>query len=143
MVVIALKQRYPGHAMQALLAAAGFRRSASMYRHYVTVDDDIDPSDLRDVLWALCTRVDPGTSVEIVRNAWTSDLDPRLTPAQKAAGDYTMGRMLIDACKPYPWKDAFPKTNIFSPEERRRVSERWATLLDEIELAGKPEAAVK
>jgi len=143
MVVIALKQRYPGHAMQALLAAAGLRRSASMYRHYVTVDEDIDPSNIRDVLWAMCTRVDPGTSVEIVRNAWTSDLDPRLTPAQKASGDYTMGRMLIDACKPYHWRDSFPKTNIFSPEERRQVSERWAKLLEEIEKSAKGKAAGK
>lgn len=138
MIVIALKQRYAGHAQQALMAAAGLRSSASMYTYYVAVDEDVDPSELKDVIWAMCTRVNPSTAVDIIHNAWTSDLDPRLTPEQKASGDYTMGRMLINACKPYAWKDSFPKTNIFSTEERLRVRERWGGLLQEIEgLAGK------
>lgn len=132
MIVIALRQRYPGHAKQALLTANGVPAGGSMFRYYVAVDEDIDPSNMREVLWALCTRVDPATSVDIVRSAWTSDLDPRLTPQQKASGDYTMGRMLIDACKPYVWKDLFPKTNIFSAEERSQVQRRWAGLLEEI-----------
>ncbi len=137
MLVIALRQRYAGHAKQALLTANGVSAGGSMFRYYVVVDDDIDPSNMRDVLWAMCTRVDPATSIDIVHNAWTSDLDPRLTPEQKASGDYTMGRMLIDACKPYTWRDSFPKTNVFSSEERRQVGERWAGLLEEIEKSVK------
>jgi len=139
LIVIALKQRYPGHAQQALLAAAGLRSSASMYTYYVAVDEDIDPSELKDVLWAMCTRVNPATALDIIHNAWTSDLDPRLTPEQRSSGDHTMGRLLINACKPYTWKDAFPKTNIFSTEERRQVAERWGELLREIKsLARRP-----
>jgi len=139
LIVIALKQRYPGHAQQALLAAAGLRSSASMYTYYVAVDEDIDPSELKDVLWAMCTRVNPATALNIIHNAWTSDLDPRLTPEQKSSGDHTMGRLLINACKPYTWKDSFPKTNIFSTEERRQVAERWGNLLSEINgLARRP-----
>ncbi|OGQ74572.1 MAG: hypothetical protein A3G40_12210 [Deltaproteobacteria bacterium RIFCSPLOWO2_12_FULL_57_22] len=144
MIVIALKQRYAGHAKQALLAASGFvRKGASMFRYYVAVDDDIDPSNMRDVLWAMCTRVDPATSVDIVSRTWTSDLDPRLTPVQKESGDYTIGRMLLDACKPYHWRDSFPKTNIFSPEERQQVRERWGGLLKELENSVTRRSAVK
>jgi 4-hydroxy-3-polyprenylbenzoate decarboxylase len=110
-----------------------------MYTYYVAVDEDIDPSELKDVLWAMCTRVNPATALNIIHNAWTSDLDPRLTPEQKSSGDHTMGRLLINACKPYAWKDAFPKTNIFSTEERRQVAGRWGELLGEIEsLARRP-----
>ncbi|HEX9880473.1 MAG TPA: UbiD family decarboxylase [Candidatus Binatia bacterium] len=142
MIVVALKQRYAGHAQQALMAAAGLRSSASMYTYYVAVDDDIDPSDLRDVLWAMCTRVNPATALDIIQNAWTSDLDPRLTPEQKSSGDYTMGRLLVNACKPFTWRESFPKTNIFSAEERRRVRERWAAVLKEIEeSAARPSRA--
>lgn len=133
MSVIALRQRYAGHAKQALLAAAGQRTGSSMYSTYVAVDDDIDPSNMRDVLWALCTRVDPARSLHVVPSAWTSDLDPRLTPEQKESGDLTIGRTLIDACRPYAWRDAFPAANVFSPEERRQVAERWRMLLQEIE----------
>ena len=88
MVVIALRQRYAGHAKQALLTANSYRVGGSMFRYYVTVDDDIDPSNIKDVLWALCTRVDPAASVDIVRGAWTADLDPRLSPVRSVRGPH-------------------------------------------------------
>jgi UbiD family decarboxylase len=129
MTVISVRQRYPGHAKQALLAAAGFRSGASMYRYYVVVDEDIDVTNLEEVVWAMCTRVDPATSMEIIRNAWTTKLDPRLSPDQIASGDLTMGRLLIDACKPYVWRDQFPASNVFSREVRARVAHQWEDLL--------------
>ena len=58
-------------AENAGLAASGYRSGASMYTYYVAVDDDIDPANLKEVLWAMQTRVDPATAVEIVHNAWT------------------------------------------------------------------------
>ena len=91
--------RRPGQ--QALTAIAGMMTGASMYRYYIAVDDDIDPVDLKQVIWAMCTRVDPAESVQILKS-WTSDLDPRLPPEKRERGDFTMGRMLIDACKPFP-----------------------------------------
>lgn len=142
MIVIALKQRYAGHAKQALLAASGLRRTASMSSYFVAVDDDIDPSNIRDVLWAMCTRGDPMLSVEAVRS-WTSDLDSRLAPEQKTSGDYTMGRVLIDACKPFHWKDSFPKTNIFSEDEKEKVRERWAALLEQMRGSDVHRSSVK
>ncbi|MFI5269319.1 MAG: UbiD family decarboxylase, partial [Chloroflexota bacterium] len=132
MQVVSLKQRYAGHAKQALLAMAGFRSGSSLYRYYIVVDDDIDPSDLQEVVWAISTRSDPGSSVDIIHDAWTSVLDPRLSPEQRASGQLTMGRLLIDACKPFAWRDQFPKTNAFGPDMRRQVSEKWRTLLDDI-----------
>jgi UbiD family decarboxylase len=136
MIVIAIKQRYAGHAKQALLAASGLRRSASMSSYFVVVDEDIDPSNIRDVLWAMSTRGDPATSVEVV-SSWTSDLDSRLSPQQKISGDHTMGRVLIDACKPFHWKGSFPTTNIFSSEDKQRVKEHWAELIEEMTNFGK------
>src|SRR5581483_3635867 len=106
--VISLKQRYAGQSKQALMTAAGFRAGASMYSLVVTVDDDIDPTNLQEVMWAVCTRADPAQSVEVVRGAWASLLDPRLSPARQASGETTVGRLLIDACKPFHWKDQFP-----------------------------------
>ena len=130
MIVVSLQQRYPGHAMHALTAAAGIRTGASMYRYYVAVDEDIDPVDLKQVIWAMCTRVDPAESIQVLKS-WTSDLDPRLPPEKRDNGDYTMGRMLIDACKPFPWRDRFPPANRFSPEMRKKISEKWSRQLAE------------
>jgi 4-hydroxy-3-polyprenylbenzoate decarboxylase len=109
------------------------RIHGGMYGHCIVVDDDIDPSNMRDVLWALCTRVDPAESVQIVKNMLTSDLDPRLSPEAKASGNFRMSRMLINACKPFGWKDKFPRTNIWAEADRREVLEQWGGLLDEME----------
>jgi UbiD family decarboxylase len=135
MMVISLKPRYAGHSMQALYAANGLKSSRSMSSFFVAVDDDIDPANFRDVLWAICTRADPGTSVHVLNSVWTEDLDPRLTPTQKETGAYTAGRVLIDACKPFHWRDQFPKTNIFAPEDKQAVKKRWSKLIEEMVLS--------
>lgn len=132
MMVVALRPRFAGHAMQALLAAAGNRTFSSMYCYYVAVDDDIDPSRLEEVVWAMCTRVDPSHDVQVLNGAFTSGLDPRISPARRESGDLVMGRMLIDATKPFAWRDSFPATNRFAPEERRRVMQKWSHLMSTV-----------
>jgi UbiD family decarboxylase len=127
--VIALRQRYAGHAKQALITAAGFRHG-DMKTYYVSVDEDIDPTNLNEVLWAMSTRVDPATSVDILHDCWTADLDPRISPSRREAGDLTVGRMLINACRPFTWRDQFPKTNVFSAAERHRIELKWRDLLE-------------
>ena len=88
-------------------------------RYVIVVDDDIDVSNLEELMWALLTRSDPATSIDIIRNAWSTPLDPRIEPERKAAGDFTNSRAVIDACRPCHWRDQFPKVNTPSPEERR------------------------
>jgi UbiD family decarboxylase len=131
MVVISLKQRHAGHALHALTAMAGIQTGASMYRYYVAVDDDIDPVDLKQVIWAMCTRVDPAESIQILKS-WTSDLDPRLPPDKRDQGDFTMSRMLIDACKPFPWRDRFAMSNKFSVEKRKETADKWSRELSRL-----------
>ena len=132
LTVISLRQRYAGHAKQALITAAGFRHG-DMKCYYLTVDDDIDPTNLDEVLWAMCSRVDPATSIDIIHDAWTADLDPRISPAKRAAGDLTVGRMLINACRPFSWRDQFPKPNVFQQSERQHVATKWRDLLEDID----------
>jgi hypothetical protein len=42
--------------------------------------------------------------------------------------------MLINACKPFAWRDQFPKTNVFSAAERKAVETKWSELLAKIAL---------
>ena len=114
--------------MQALIAAAGPRRSGGMWTYIVVVDEDIDPSDINQVLWALCTRVDPAKSVQILR-ARATDIDARLSPKKRAEKDYSMGLMLINACKPFAWKDAFSPTSALTQEEAREIEDKWQASL--------------
>ena len=105
---VSIKQRYPGHSKQAGHIAAQCQAANYANRFIIVVDDDIDVTNLEQLIWAMCTRCDPATTIDIVKGAWTSPADPRLTPDQKASGDITNSRAIIDACKPFHWKDDFP-----------------------------------
>ena len=55
-------------------------------------------------------------------------LDPRIEPERKAAGDLTNSRAVIDACRPWHWRDQFPRVNVPTPEERRIAQEKFGHL---------------
>jgi 4-hydroxy-3-polyprenylbenzoate decarboxylase len=126
MTVIALKQRYAGHAKRAGLIAAA---QSYMGRIVVTVDDDVDPSDLADVMWAIATRCEPSESVDIVRQAWSSALDPRISADDRKRGQTSHSKMIIDACKPFGWKDEFPQTSALSRDDARAIEDKWMAAL--------------
>src|SRR5262249_44285124 len=126
MTVISLKQRYAGHAKRAGLIAAG---NSYMGRIVVVVDEDVDPSNLADVMWAVTTRCEPSESVDIIRNAWSSSLDPRILPEDREKGQTSHSKMIIDACKPFAWKDSFPPSSALLPEEAAEVAEKWKHVL--------------
>ncbi|MDO8629852.1 MAG: UbiD family decarboxylase, partial [Phycisphaerales bacterium] len=77
MVVVSLKQMYPGHVKQAALIAAGTYKGAThVGRFIIIVDDDIDPTNMSEVLWALGTRCDPKSQIDIVTNRLSMASDP-------------------------------------------------------------------
>ena len=122
--VVQVKQRYPGHAMKAALALTGDFNA----RFVVVVDEDINPRDPVDVLWAIATRCDPATTISILNGCSSTQLDPRLPPDKKLSGDLTTSCAIIDACKPFHWIDQFPAANIASQELRREVLTKWKEL---------------
>ena len=128
-MVVAIKQRYPGHARQTLHVASQCHAGAYAGRWVVVVDDDIDPTNLEEVMWALCTRADPATDIDIIHRAWSTPLDPMVTPSQREAKDFTNSRGLIDACRPFEWRDKFPAVNLPPREMREAAHKRWAYLL--------------
>jgi UbiD family decarboxylase len=130
MTVIALKQRYDGHAKRAGLVAAG---NAYMGRLVVVVDEDIDPSNLNDVMWAIATRCEPSEQVDIVRSGWSSALDPRIPQANKERGITSHSKMIIDACRPFPWIDKFPVMSAQDQAETREIESKWSSV-----ITGKP-----
>jgi hypothetical protein len=38
--------------------------------------------------------------------------------------------MLINACRPFTWRDQFPKSNVFSSEERKLVEAKYHELFE-------------
>ncbi|HEX9077628.1 MAG TPA: UbiD family decarboxylase [Anaerolineae bacterium] len=123
--VVAIKQRYPGHARQAGHVAAMCRTGAYLGRLVIVVDDDIDVTDLNEVMWAVVTRADPETSLDIIHRAWSGPLDPAIPPDKKGFNS----RLIIDACRPWEWRDKFPPAIGPSPEVKRQTREKWGYLL--------------
>ncbi len=123
MIIVAIKQLYPGHAKQVAIAATG--SNDRLNRWVIVVDDDIDPSNIGEVLWALGTRCDPATAIDVIDNCWGMRSDPLLSPDKRARGEITASKGLIYACKPYHWMDQFPPSLRSSAELLERVRKKF------------------
>ena len=134
--VVSIKQRYPGHSRQAGMIASQCASGVYVGRYTVVVDDDIDVTDLADVVWAIATRADPQSAIEIIRRCRSSSADPAISPDQKGSGSNPAAmftsKAVIDACWPYEWKDrAYPVVEV-SPELRSQLLKKWAGEFKEI-----------
>jgi len=131
MVVISLKQEYEGHAKRAGLLAAASSATAFCIRWIIVVDEDIDPFNTSEVLWAMGTRCDPETAIDIIRGtlglsgvAWQS-------PEQQRIGTYAQSAAIVLACKPYHWIKEFPPAVKSSPERLEKARQKWAHIFDQ------------
>src|SRR5262249_673273 len=114
-----------GHASLAGLIAAQCHAGAYANRFVVVVVDDIDPADMDQVVWAMCTRFDPREGMEVLRGCWSTVLDPMAY----GGDDPRNARVVIDACKPWPRRDSFPPVARASQELGARIRRRWAHVL--------------
>jgi 4-hydroxy-3-polyprenylbenzoate decarboxylase len=126
--VVAIRQRYPGHARQAALIASQCAEGLRLGRYVVVVDEDIDPTNLEEVVWAMGTRSDPQRDIDIITRTLTGPLDPVVPPGTPTNAHHG-SRAMIDACRPYEWFDEFPRTIGLDPEQRADVVRRFGHLL--------------
>jgi 4-hydroxy-3-polyprenylbenzoate decarboxylase len=126
---IAIKQRYPGQAKQVGVLAASCGSSVYGCKFIIVVDDDVDASNFEQLMWAMATRCDPAGSMDILHRMRTSPADPLLTAEQRETKDLTNSRVVIDATRPFEWRDKFPKVNAPSPEISRKAMEKFGYLL--------------
>ncbi len=124
-LTVAIRQMYGGHSKQAGLIASQCHAGAYANRWVVVVDDDIDPANMNDVVWAMCTRFDPREGMEVLRGCWSTHLDPMAY----ARDDPRNARVVIDACRPFNRRDSFPIVARSSPELDARMREKWRSVL--------------
>ena len=127
LLTVSIKQQYPGHSKQAGLVATACRSGAYVNHLTIVVDEDIDPTNTDEVIWALCSRVDAREDVEILKRMQASPLDPVSYPADVRAFN---ARMVIDACRPWERLQSFPKVARATPELRARVREKFEELFE-------------
>ncbi|HZD62531.1 MAG TPA: UbiD family decarboxylase, partial [Xanthobacteraceae bacterium] len=125
MVVVSLQQKYAGHAAQVLALAAQCPAAAYYTKWVIAVDDDVDPTDMNDVLWALSTRCHPAEDLDLLRTTWSTGLDPSQFPPE--ARPYG-SKVLINACKPHQHLKQFPQSTLLRRSTYDRVVERWQEL---------------
>jgi len=125
MVVVSMQQKYAGHAAQVLALTAQCPAAAYYTKWVIVVDEDVDPSDFNDVLWALSTRCHPAEDIDVLRNTWSTGLDPsRFPPELRPYGS----KVLINACKPHQHLQDFPQSTLLRKSVHDRVRARWTEL---------------
>jgi UbiD family decarboxylase len=88
---ISIDKKVEGETKQAALMAMAH---CDFVKNAIVVDSDVDPFNEEQVMWAVATRVQPDTDIDIIRNIKGSVLDPSLVH------DVRGSKMIIDATKP-------------------------------------------
>ena len=71
-----------GVAPQVMALAAQCTAGAYFGKYVIVVDEDVDPTNVNQVLWAMATRSRPAQSIDILRETWSTYLDPSLNPPE-------------------------------------------------------------
>ena len=134
--VVSIKQQYAGHSRQAGMIASQCRSGVYIGRYTVVVDEDIDPTNLREVIWAISTRSNPERAIEITRWARSTSADPAVSPYLKDQDanptDLYTSKAIIDACWPYEWRQrAYPVVQV-SKELRNEMFAKFSDVLANI-----------
>ncbi len=124
--VVSIQQRYAGHSRQAghVLSQCGV--GAYMSRYSVVVDEDIDPSNLQEVMWAVATRSDPAVDIDIIQRGMGSKNDPMFVAYQYDAP--FSSKAVIDACRPWDHIAEFPPVAEASRELQDKIRAKWKEL---------------
>jgi UbiD family decarboxylase len=130
-VVVSLQQQYAGHAAQVLALTAQCPAAAYYTKWVIAVDDDVDPTDFNEVMWALSTRCHPSEDIDILKKTWSTGLDPSQFEMERRPYG---SKALIDACKPHRHLRQFPKTTL----QRRKVYDRVVARWNELGFSGQP-----
>jgi 4-hydroxy-3-polyprenylbenzoate decarboxylase len=119
--VVSIKQMYAGHASQVMALAAQCTAGAYFGKY----------TNVHQVLWAMATRSRPAQSIDILRETWSTYLDPSLNPPEIRPWG---SKCLINACMDYRFIKSFSKRTRLSKDVYQAVTARW----QELGLEGKP-----
>src|SRR5574341_1996531 len=125
MTIISLEQRHAGHAAQVLALAAQVPGGAYYTKWIIAVDEDVDPTDMNQVIWAMASRCNPVDDIDIQRNTWSTWLDPTQNPPEKRPYG---SKALINACKEHRYLPVFSKRTALRREMYDKVAGEWKKL---------------
>lgn len=125
MVVISMQQLFAGHAAQVLALTAQCPAAAYYTKWIVAVEEDVDPTNMDEVIWAMSTRCSPVDDIDILRNTWSTYLDPTLNPPEiRPYGS----KALINACREHKYLNVFSVRSKVTRAMYDRLSAKWSKL---------------
>jgi 4-hydroxy-3-polyprenylbenzoate decarboxylase len=75
MAVVQIRKAYPGHARRVMMGIWSHLRQFMYTKFIVVVDEDVNPRDWCEVVWAMTTRMDPARDTMLVENTPIDYLD--------------------------------------------------------------------
>ncbi|MER1967737.1 UbiD family decarboxylase [Castellaniella sp. GW247-6E4] len=96
LAVVSMRKQYPGHAKRIMFGLWSVLRQFMYTKFIVVVDEDIDPRQWTEVVWAMTTRMDPVRDTVLVENTPIDYLDF----ASPVSG--LGGKMGMDATNKWP-----------------------------------------
>ncbi len=96
LAVVSIRKQYPGHAKRVMFGLWSLLRQFMYTKFIVVVDQDINPRDWKEVVWAMTTRMDPVRDTLLVENTPIDYLDF----ASPVSG--LGGKMGMDATNKWP-----------------------------------------
>lgn len=93
-VIISTKKRYGGFAKAVGMRAMTTPHGLGYVSQVILVDEDIDPFNLPQVMWAMSCKVNPQDDVAIIPNLSVMELAPAASPVGITS------KMIIDATTP-------------------------------------------
>ncbi len=132
--VVSIEQMYAGHARDVGIIASHVPKIS---RYTVVVEDDIDPSDLEQVMWAVVTRGRPDEAIQILQSERSGSHDPAVPLEEKTRytstpKPITSSRAVIDACRNLKWKSGWYPVAKTSDELQAKIIEKWKTELADV-----------
>ncbi len=119
MIVVSIKKRYPGQAKKVMFAIWGTGQMA-LTKIVVVVDDDIDVHDMKQVMWAMTTRIDPERDVMVIPGTATDTLDH---PSQLLNYGSKMGIDATKKSKAENYNGKWPDTLKMNSDIEKKVDE--------------------
>ncbi|MCC8043954.1 MAG: UbiD family decarboxylase [Clostridiales bacterium] len=105
----------------ALLAFSAFAE----LKHVFLVDEDVDPFDIKDVMWAMTTRFQADKDIVMIPGVQCHPLDPSNNPAYhpdiRATG--VACKAIFDCTVPYDQKDRFERAKFMDVDPKKWVPE--------------------
>lgn len=94
LVIISTKKRFGGFARAVGMRAMTTPHGLGYVKMVIMVDEDVDPFDLKQVMWAMSSKVNPAGDLVQLSNMSVVELDPGSSPSG------ITDKLIIDATTP-------------------------------------------